>query len=100
MVPYAGGNQGFPQVGGMPTAQRINPPHSNVTKRFNNWNACYSCGFDVADWHNSQTCNNRKPSHNEAYTRANAQDFLNRGDLGVCTAGIHKTQLPQAGQRF
>ena len=100
MVPYAGGGQGIPQVGSMPTAQRINPPHSNVTKRFNNWNACYSCGFDVADWHTSQTCNNRKPTHNEAYTRTNAQDFLNRGELGVCTAGIHKTQLPQVGQRF
>ena len=100
MVPYAGGGQHVPQVGGMPTAQRINPPHSNVTKRFNNWNACYSCGFDVADWHNSMTCNNRKPSHNEAYNRANAQEFLNRGDTGVCTAGIHKTQLPQVGQRF
>ena len=98
MVPYAGGGQGVPQVGGMQTAQRINPPHSNITKRFNNWNACYSCGFDVADWHNSQTCNNRKPSHNENYTRSNAQGFLNRGDLNVCTAGIHKTQLPQLGQ--
>ena len=99
-MPSTGGGMGIPQVGGMPTAQRINPPHSNVTKRFNNWNACYSCGFDVADWHNSSTCNNRKPSHNEAYTRANAQEFLNRGDQGVCTAGIHKTQLPQVGQRF
>jgi hypothetical protein len=57
-------------------------------------------GFDVADWHTSQTCNNRKPSHNEAYNRANAQEFLNRGDTGVCTAGIYKTQLPQVGQRF
>ena len=97
MVPYSGGGQGIPQVGGMPQAQRINPPHSNVTKRFSNWNACYSCGFDVANWHNSQTCNNRKPSHNEAYTHTNAQDFLNRGDQGVCTAGIHKTQLHRLG---
>ena len=98
IVPYTGAAHAYPQVGGPPP--RINPPHSNVTKRFNNWNACYSCGFDVADWHMSHTCNNRKPSHDEPYTRANAQMFLNRGDPHVCTAGIHKTQLPQMGPRF
>lgn len=98
IVPYTGAAHAYPQVGGPPP--RINPPHSNVTKRFNNWNACYSCGFDVADWHMSHTCNNRKPSHDESYTRANAQMFLNRGDPHVCTAGIHKTQLPQMGPRF
>jgi hypothetical protein len=37
-MPHKGGGMGIPQVGGMPSAQRINPPHSNVTKRYNNWN--------------------------------------------------------------
>lgn len=30
------------------------PP--NPIKRFNNWNYCYLCGFDVEDGHTSQTC--------------------------------------------
>jgi hypothetical protein len=34
---------------------------------------CYSCGFDVEDGHNSQTCHFdwRKPNHDVTFTRAN-----------------------------
>ena len=90
IVPYTGAAQIFLQVGGIMVPPRMNPPHSNVTKRYNNWNTCYSCCFNVADWHNSHTCNNRKPSHMELHTRANALVFINRSDPNVCTAGIHK----------
>jgi hypothetical protein len=31
-------------------------PYSNVVKQHANWNACYSCGFDVADGHTSMSC--------------------------------------------
>jgi hypothetical protein len=37
------------------------PPYLNLTKRYANWNACYSCGFDVPAGHTSQTC--RHPFH-------------------------------------
>jgi hypothetical protein len=40
-----------------PQAQHIQaPPYLNLMKRFANWNACYSCGFDIPDRHTSQTC--------------------------------------------
>jgi len=40
-----------------PLAQHVQaPPYSNLTKKYANWNACYSCGFDVPDGHTSQTC--------------------------------------------
>jgi hypothetical protein len=34
----------FPQVGGFQTvhAQHMNPQYSKVTKKYNNWNVCYS----------------------------------------------------------
>lgn len=98
IVTYNGSNQFVPQVGGV-LPPRMNPPHSNITKRYNNWNACYSCGFDVDNWHHSNTCNNRKTSHNKSYTRLNAQEFINHGPR-MCTKGIHKTLLPQQGLRF
>jgi hypothetical protein len=89
-VPFSGGSQFVPQQGG--GQQRMNPPHSNITKMYNSWNACYSCGFDIEDGHFLSTCpaHWHKPSHNKAYTRTNAQEFLNR-DPHVCTKGIHKT---------
>jgi hypothetical protein len=73
----------------------MSPPHTNIVKKYNNWNACYSCGFDVEDGHFLSTClpHLRKPSHNKAYTRANAQEFINR-DPHLCTKGINKTMLP------
>ncbi len=65
------------------------PPYSNLTKRFANWNACYSCGFDMADGHTSQTCplHLRKPDHEKCFTRQNAQQYINVG-YG-CSAKMH-----------
>jgi hypothetical protein len=37
-----------------PQAHR--PFQSNITKKHNNWNVCFSCGFDVEDGHTSATC--------------------------------------------
>ena len=40
-----------------PPAQHVQaPPYLNLTKMYANWNACYSCGFDVPEGHTSQTC--------------------------------------------
>lgn len=68
-------------------------PFSNTVKRYHNWNACYSCGFDVADGHTSMTCpfHLRRPSHDVNFTRQNAQQYI---DLGhpCSTRGKHKTQ--------
>jgi hypothetical protein len=42
----------FPQMG----RHRMNPPHSNIMKKYATWNACYSCGFDIEDGHTLATC--------------------------------------------
>ena len=58
-----------------PQAQHIQPPpYSNLTKRFANWNACYSCSFDIPDGHTSQTCPQhlRKLDHDIHFTRQTA----------------------------
>ena len=67
----------------------------NPIKIHNNWNVCYSCGFDVEDGHTSQTCHFdwRKPTHDVTFTRANAQQKLAQG-CDACTKGMHKTMLP------
>jgi hypothetical protein len=40
-----------PQTGGFngQAAKPPNPPHSNIVKKFANWNVCFSCGFDVEE---------------------------------------------------
>ena len=91
----------FAQPVGPPGGQfgRSNPgqrsqeaPYSNTIKRYNNWNACYSCGFDIADAHTSMSCpaHLRRPSHDINFTRQNAQQYI---DLGhpCSTRGRHKT---------
>ena len=50
-----------PPVGGFngQAAKPPNPPHSNIVKKFTNWNVCFTCGFDVEEGHTSKTC----PAH-------------------------------------
>ena len=68
------------------------PFQSNLVKVHNNWNVCYSCGFDVKDGHDSMTCHMdwRKPGHDMYFTRANAQQKL---DAGCNARGMHKSIL-------
>ena len=71
------------------------PFQSNLVKTHNNWNVCYSCGFDVEDTHDSMSCHMdwRKPGHDVYFTRANAQQKLDAG-CNACTRGMHKSILP------
>ena len=80
-----------------PQAQHVQAsPYSNLTKKFVNFNACYSCGFDVPDGHTSQTCplHLRKPDHDIYFTRQNAQQYINQG-YNCATKNRHKTAFPQ-----
>jgi hypothetical protein len=80
-----------------PPVQHVQaPPYSNITKRYANWNACYSCGFDVPKGHTSQTCPHhmRKPDHDIHFTRQNAQQYINQG-YNCATKNRHKTVFPQ-----
>ena len=71
------------------------PFQSNLVKTHNNWNVCYSCGFDVEDGHDSMSCHMdwHKPGHDVYFTRANAQQKLDAG-CNASTRGIHKSILP------
>jgi hypothetical protein len=86
-----------PQVGGFngQAAKPPNPPHSNIVKKFANWNVCFSCGFDVEEGHTSKTCpaNWRKMNHQERFTRENSRQWINAG-YNPCTKGMHKSQFP------
>ena len=69
--------------------------YSNTVKHFNNWNMCFSCGWDVPIWHTSATCptNCRKNGHQEQVDRNNAEAYINAGH-NVCKKGKHKNTLP------
>jgi hypothetical protein len=87
----------FPQASGFQNvnAQCMNSQyHSNVTKKINNWNVCYSCGFDVKDSHTSMICpaHLRKPTVVKGFTRANAQSYIGIG-YDACAKGMHKSVL-------
>eukprot|EP00804_Cyclotella_cryptica_P011139 CCRYP_020834-RA/>CCRYP_020834-RA protein AED:0.37 eAED:0.22 QI:0/0/0/0.66/1/1/3/0/880 len=76
-APSAGGYIPPPTIPSTGTIDK--PAFSNTTKYYNNWNMCYSCGWDVPQWHTSQTCNNRVPGHQEGCNRANAQAYMTAG---------------------
>ena len=74
--------------------QQQAPAYSNVVKRFANWNACYSCGFDIPGAHTSMSCPaQRKPGHDVYFTRQNAQQYIDAG-RNCSTRNRHKTQFP------
>ncbi len=55
-APFAPSNAMIPYIPSGATQARIrNPRFSNVVKQFANQNVCFSCGFDVGDWHTSAT---------------------------------------------
>ncbi len=88
LAPHGGYN---PQ-GGMPQQER--PPYSNLVKKFANWNACYTCGYDVPDGHTSATCQaQHKLGHDVYFTRQNAQQYIDAGQ-NCSTHNRHTTQFP------
>jgi hypothetical protein len=92
MVPYGGGTGQLPAApGGQP--HRCNAEFSNIYKQHNNWNVCFSCGFDVEDGHTSGTCPFKKWNHQVSYTCDNAQQFIAVG-YDSCTKDMHKAVLP------
>ncbi len=93
MVPYGGGIVPFQPA--VPTGQQQvrRADYSNIYKRHNNWNVCFSCGFDIEDGHTSMTCPFKKANHQQSFSRENAQQFIAAG-YDPCTKGMHKTILP------
>jgi hypothetical protein len=71
------------------------PMYSDITKRYANWNVCFSCGFDVEDGHTSKTCPApwRRANHQEGYDRNDSGQYIAAG-YDACTKAMHKSQLP------
>ena len=82
-------------IGGVTPTRNTAAMYSNIVKKHNNMNACFSCGFDVEDGHTSRTCPHdwRRANHQEAYDRNNAQQYIEAG-YDPSTKAKHKTQLP------
>ena len=78
LIPQGGGlAQITPPLGVQ--QQNRNPDFSNVYKWYNNWNVCFSCGFDIENGHTSITCPFWKMNHQQVYTCKNAQQFIAAG---------------------
>ncbi len=64
---HIGGFPGAALSGNLPPPQqgmqRGGMSHSNMYKCYNNWNVCFSCGFDVKDSHTSLTRPFQKVNH-------------------------------------
>ncbi len=73
-----------------PTQQQERIHFSNIVKMFANQNICYSCGFDVEDWHTSTTCNQKKQGHQDGFNCANYMEY-ERVNHPFCHKAMHKT---------
>jgi hypothetical protein len=91
-MPYVGGTQLVPYV---PGGQQQSTMYSNKTKYFPNQNVCFSCGFDVEDWHTNATCPHKKQGHQDGFTRANYMQYEQAG-YPFCKKAMHKTVYPLA----
>ena len=89
-APAAGGWTAPPTTA---TASGTNVP--NPVKHFNNWNMCFSCGFDIPAWHTSKTCPQecRQAGHQTNCDQNNYASFKAQGHA-VKMTGSGKTQLP------
>jgi hypothetical protein len=67
--------------------------HTNPVKKYNNWDMCYSCGFDVESGHTSMTCPYKKVGHQDGCNRGNYQQYQTMGHH-PSMKGAHKNQLP------
>jgi hypothetical protein len=96
-ISQLGGHPGFPGAAIPPVMQPHQQPRtanfSNIYKRYNNWNVCYSCGFDVEDGHTSMTCPFWKAFHQMGFRKENAQQYIAAGHA-PCIKGMHKSVLP------
>ena len=84
-----------PQGGRGPSQEAGWGSQPNPYKRYNNWNMCFSCGYDIPAWHTSRTCppNMRGPGHQEGCDRNNADQYATAGH-DICRKGKHKVHLP------
>ncbi len=95
--PLPAGGQNIPYLPtGAPLSRPQNPRYSNIVKSFANQNVCFSCGFDVEDWHTSASCTNRKTGHQTGFTRLIWPEY-ERANHQFSRNAMHKTMLTVRG---
>jgi hypothetical protein len=95
-MPFIGGNQMIPYNSGGAQQQpqpSPKPQSTNIVKLFANQNVCFTCRFNVEDWHTSTTCPNKKWGHQDGFTRSNYMEYK-RANHKFCRKGMHKTMYP------
>ena len=87
MIPYIlGGMQQQPQ----PPPK---PQFTNILKLFANQNVCFTCRFDVEDWHTSTKCPNKKLGHQDRFTHSSYIEYK-CANHKFCMKGMHKMMYP------
>ena len=95
-MPFIGGQHMIPYIPRGAQQQMQPPPNprfSNIVKLFANQNVCFTCGFDVEDWHTSATCPNKKSGHQDGFTRSNHMEY-EQANHQFCRKAMHKTMYP------
>ena len=67
-----------PNLNATYTPNRGNTP-PNPQKWYNNWNYCYTCGFDIKQGHTSLTCAYPNAHHQPACTQNNVDQYAALG---------------------
>ena len=81
-----------PNLHGTYTPNRGNTS-PNPQKWYNNWNYCYTCGFDIKQGHTSATCAYPNTHHQPTCTRTNVDQYAPLGHRPSFRAR-HKINLP------
>jgi hypothetical protein len=96
-VPYIVNTGIIPYIpaGIHPPLQQQNPKFYNIVKMFANQKVCFTCGFDVEDWHTSAMCNRKKPGRQDGFTCSNNMEYK-RTNHPFCRKAMHKTMYPNS----
>ena len=78
---------------GTPVPPPPNPRYSNALKQWAKQNVCFSCRFDVEDWHNSSTYTCKKVGHQDGVTRSNYLEY-ECANHWFSTKVVHKMMYP------
>jgi hypothetical protein len=80
-IPYVGGAQLVLYVQGVAQQGQRAPSemYTNKTKWYANQNVCFTCIFDVEDWHTSATCQCKKQGHQDGFTHTNCMQYAQAG---------------------
>jgi hypothetical protein len=73
---HVGGNQMIPYIpAGVQKSPTTPPQYTNFVKFWANQNVCFTCSFDVVDWHRSVTCPKEKQGLQDGFKRLKYMEY-------------------------